>query len=366
MSGERRRRPISASTWPAEISFLRELVAIPSVSGNEELAAALVESRARQLGLDVVRDETSVRVSSGDEASGRTLALASHLDVVPPGDGWTRDPFAPVIEDGLLYGRGSGDAKASVSSMLHALADVAAHGGPQRGRLLAIFSYAEETRNATMPEAVKRAGRLDAAIVGEPTNLQFAVAQRGLMMVDLIAHGVQRHAGYAEPGAANAVTSLAEDLLRLEGIVSERVHPLLGVTTVTPTMLEAGVSRNVTPASAKAVLDVRSTPAWTHDELESALRERLSSEVIVTSKRLVPCETPGASALLKAAQAAAPDAASYGSPTCSDWCFLRHLDAIKVGPGTSRRSHTPDEAVDLGEVTAARAFYARVAERYLT
>lgn len=328
--------------------------------------AVLVESRARQLGLDVVRDETSVRVSTGDERSGRTLALASHLDVVPPGDGWTRDPFAPTIEGGLLYGRGSGDAKASVSAMLHALADVAGHGRPKRGRLLAIFSYREETRHATMPEAVQRAGRLDAALVGEPTNLQFAVAQRGLMMVDLIAHGTQRHAGYAEPGAANAVTALAKDLVRLDGIVSERVHPVLGITTVTPTMLEAGVSRNITPASAKAVLDVRSTPEWTHDELESALRERLSSEVIATSKRLVPCETPHDSALLRAAHAVAPDATSYGSPTCSDWCFLRHLDAIKVGPGTSRRSHTPDEAVDITEVTAARAFYARVAERYLT
>lgn len=326
----------------------------------------MVELRARQLGLDVVRDETSVRVSTGDEASGRTLALASHLDVVPPGDGWTRDPFAPVIEGGRLYGRGSGDAKASVSAMLHALADVARRGGPKRGRLLAIFSYREETRHATMPEAVQRAGRLDAALVGEPTNLQLAVAQRGLMMVDLIAHGTQRHAGYAEPGAPNAVTALATDLVRLDGIVGERVHPVLGVTTVTPTMLEAGVSRNVTPATAKAVLDVRSTPAWTHDELEAALRERLSSEVIVTSKRLVPCETPPDSALLRVARAVAPDATVYGSPTCSDWCFLRHLDAIKVGPGTSRRSHTPDEAVDLAEVTAARTFYADVAERYLT
>jgi acetylornithine deacetylase len=346
--------------------LLRELVAIPSISGSEGPAAALVESRARQLGLDVVRDETSVRVSTGDEASGRTLALVSHLDVVPPGDGWTRDPFAPAIEGGRLYGRGSGDAKASVSAMFHALADVAMRGGPKRGRLMAIFSYGEETRHATMPEAVQRAGRLDAALVGEPTNLQLAVAQRGLMMIDLIAHGTQRHAGYAESGTPNAITALAADLVQLDGIVSERGHPVLGFTIVTPTMLEAGVSRNVTPATAKAVLDVRSTPAWTHDELEAALRERLSSEVIVTSKRLVPCETPPDSMLLGVARAVAPNAAPYGSPTCSDWCFLRHLDAIKVGPGTSRRSHTPDEAVDLAEVTAARAFYAQVAERYLT
>ncbi len=363
---ERRRRPISASTWPAEIEFLRALVAVPSISGSEAPAAELVESQAGRLGLDVVRDETSVRVSIGTESSGATLALASHLDVVPPGDGWTRDPFTPVIEGGLLFGRGSGDAKASVAAMLYAVADVAKRGGPRKGRLLAIYTYGEETRFATMPEAVKRAGRLDAALVGEPTNLQFSIAQRGLMMVDLVAHGTQRHAGYSGDGAPNAISELAKDLARLDEVVSERNHPVLGRTIVTPTMLEGGISRNVTPPTAKAILDVRSTPAWTHDELEVALRERLSSDVVVTSKRLVACETPVNSRLLAVARDVSPGATSYGSPTCSDWCFLRHLDAMKVGPGTSRRSHTPDEAVDLAEVTAARAFYANVAERYLS
>src|SRR5262249_26370317 len=134
----------------------------------------------------------------------------------------------------------------------------------------------------------------------------------------------------------------------------------------TPTMLEGGVSRNVTPPVAKAILDVRSTPVWTHDELEEALRSRLSSEVVVTSKRLVPCETPAGSRLLDALRAASPDATTYRSPPCSDWCFLRDLDAVKFGPGTSRRSHTPDECVDIAEVTAARSLYASVAERYLT
>lgn len=356
-----------ALTSPTEIAFLRELVAVPSISGNEAPAAELVELAARRLGLDVVRDETSVRVAVGDEAAGPTIVLASHLDVVPPGEGWTRDPFVPVIEGDLLYGRGSGDAKASVSAMLHALADLSASRAVLKGRALAIFAYGEETRNATMPEAVAKAGRLDAALVGEPTNLNLAVAQRGLMMVDLVAKGDQRHAGYAaSSGFTNAITVLARELIKLDDIVAERVHPVLGVTTVTPTMLDAGVSRNVTPPMARAILDVRSTPDWTHDELEQALTERLACEVIVTSKRLVPCETPGGSRLLEIARAVAPSAEEYGSPTCSDWCFLRHLDAIKVGPGTSRRSHTADESVNISEVTAARAFYARVAEAYLT
>ncbi|MGE0347420.1 MAG: M20/M25/M40 family metallo-hydrolase [Gemmatimonadales bacterium] len=353
-----------ASTSPTEIALLRDLVAIPSISGEELPAAECVEATARRLGLDVVRDETSVRVEVGDVAAGPTLAFATHLDVVPPGDGWTRDPFTPVIEGDLLYGRGSGDAKASVAAMLTALADLA--GRPLRGRAVGLFTYGEETRHATMPDAIPRVGRLDAAIVGEPTNLRLAVAQRGLMMVDLVAHGTQRHAGYAS-GAdfSNAVVALAREIVKLDGIVAERVHPILGVTTVTPTMLEAGVSRNVTPPSARAVLDIRSTPAWTHEELEAALRDRLDVEVVVTSTRLVPCETPADSPLRAAVERAMPGIEAYGSPTCSDWCYLRSVDAVKVGPGTSQRSHTPDEAVNLSEVTAARRFYARVAEEYL-
>src|SRR5690606_12354264 len=108
-------------------------------------------------------------------------------------------------------------------------------------------------------------------------------------MVDILARGDQRHAGYASEGEfANAIVVLAREILKLDGIVAERIHPVLGSTTVTATMLEAGVSRNVTPPTARAVLDIRSTPSWAHDELEAALRERLDCEVVVTSNRLVP------------------------------------------------------------------------------
>ncbi|HRP09001.1 MAG TPA: peptidase dimerization domain-containing protein, partial [Gemmatimonadales bacterium] len=164
----------------------------------------------------------------------------------------------------------------------------------------------------------------------------------------------------------SAITALARELLKLDGIVAERRHGVLGATTVTPTMMEAGISRNVTPPVARAVLDIRSTPAWSHQELEEVIRARLDCEFVVTSSRLVPVETPANSRLLAALFEASPGAESYGSPTCSDWCFLNHLDAVKVGPGTSRRSHTPDESVGIPEVVAARGLYARAAERYLS
>jgi acetylornithine deacetylase len=356
-----------ASTWPTEVQLLRDLVATPSVSGGEAAVARLVEETARRWGLDATNDETGVRLAVEGRGPGPTLALVSHLDVVPPGEGWTRDPFVPVIEGDRLYGRGSGDAKASVAAMLAALGDVAKAGGPARGRLLVIFGLNEETRYTTMAAAVGRAEPIDAAVVGEPTNLDFATAQRGLMMVDLVARGDQRHAGYAAEGGefTNAIVQLSAAIGRLGGLFKGRVHPILGHTTATPTMVESGVSRNVTPPVARAILDVRSTPDWTHAELVDELRRALNVEVVVASDRLVPCETSATSVLLARARAVRPSARSFGSPTCSDWVFLRERDTFKCGPGTSRRSHTPDEYVDLPEVIEARQFYRQLAESYL-
>lgn len=354
------------STWPTEIALLEELVATPSVSGSEEAVGRLVHAMAEKWGLSVERDDAGVRIEVAGSNSGPTIALVSHLDVVPPGEGWSRDPFVPVIENGKLFGRGSGDAKASVAAMILAARDVAGSGGLDRGRLLVILGYGEETRNTTMPQAVQRSGPIDAAVIGEPTNLDFAVAQRGLMMIDLVARGTQRHAAYANDGGfINSLAVLSRDITRLATLCHDRPHPVLGHPTITPTMVSAGVSRNVTPPVAKAVLDVRSTPSWTHQELAQAITEAVESEVVITSDRLVPCETPAESRLLAAARQARGEATTYGSPTCSDWVFLRHVDAFKCGPGTSKVSHTPDEWVELGEVTAARSFYAGLVRRYL-
>jgi acetylornithine deacetylase len=343
------------------------MVAIPSVSGEEEGLAGFLEETVRGWGLEVTRDDAAVRVELRGRAPGATIALVSHLDVVPPGMGWTRDPFTPTVEGNRLFGRGSGDAKASVAAMLCAAKDLFDAGGLEVGRLLVLLGYGEETKNTTMERAVARAGPIDASVVGEPTNLDFAIAQRGLLMADLLAQGDQRHAAYASADGefTNATLVLARDLLRLGELFGFRSHPVLGHTIATPTMLEAGVSRNVTPPVAKAVLDIRSTPDWSHEEVTEVLERALSSKVVVTSRRLVPCETPAGSPLLATARRVRPEAETFGSPTCSDWVFLRHTDAFKCGPGTSRRSHTPDEYVDLTEVTAARDFYARLVTVYL-
>jgi acetylornithine deacetylase len=350
---------------PDEVALLRELVAIPSVSGAEDAVARRAVEAARVFGLRAELTPHGVIATTGT-SSGRSLALVSHLDTVPPGEGWTRPPFAAETVDARLYGRGASDAKASVAAMLAAAADAGAS-GRLRGRLVVILGFGEETKDSTMAAAIAASGPFDAAIVGEPTGLNFAVAQRGLMMVDLVASGTQGHAGHADaPGFRNAIVELARDLTRLDGLFDDREHPVLGRVSATPTVAEAGVGRNVTPPTARALLDVRSTPDWSHAEIAERLRGALTSEVVIVSERLVPCQTPPASRLLEAALRVRPEGRRFGSSTCSDWVVLNGLDAVKCGPGDTRLSHAPDEWVSLPEVRDARSFYARLAQEYLS
>jgi acetylornithine deacetylase len=359
------------ASWADEaVALLARLVRTPSPSGEERAAAELLAGWAAERGLEVERDEHAVRIAARSRHAGPTLALASHLDTVPVGEGWTCDPLAAAVRDGRLYGRGAVDAKASVAAMAAAVADVAAGGGPARGALLLLATYSEETRDTTMPGTLRSLERLpDAAIVGEPTGLAPCVAQRGQLLLRLVWEGEQVHSGWAaERGTppVNAILGAATDLARVAALRPGRRHELLGEVSITPTMITGGIARNVTPPRCEVVLDVRTTPAWAHPELVELLRGMISGSVEVISDRLVPAATPAGSALLAALRRVRPEAREITSPTCSDWVFLRATDAIKLGPGESRVSHTPDEWVALEQVRGAADLYAAVAREYLS
>jgi acetylornithine deacetylase len=357
---------VPTTTLSDETALLAQIVAIPSVSGEEQAVATALRQHASDLGLKAWCNAHGVFIEVGGNAPGPSLAFISHVDTVPPGEGWSRDAFSAAVDNGRLYGRGSSDAKASVAAMLYAAHDLQSSGGPARGRLLTIFGFGEETKATSMPAAVAECGPLDAAVVGEPTSLSLACAQRGLVVAELTATGAQRHAAHSATQGDNAILTLAHDLTRAETLFAEREHALLGRVSVTPTMISGGVARNLTAPSATAVLDIRTTPDWTHDEIEARLHAELRAEVRIASKRLVPCETPGDSRLLTTALQLHADARQYGSPTCSDWVFVRHLDALKCGPGESSLSHRPDESVELQQVRDARRFYAALAGGYLS
>jgi acetylornithine deacetylase len=342
----------------ALLALHRDLVATRSVSGEEGPLAALLAERLRARGVLAERHGDSLLALAGE---GPVLLLDSHLDTVPPAAGWRYEPFAATVEEGRVYGLGSNDAKASVAAMTAAFLALA--GEPLPFALGLALVAGEETRGTgtqrVLAELAARDRPLLAAVVGEPTGLEVAVAQKGLLLLELVAHGDACHAAHAAAlGARNAALVLATDLVTLAAAELAPPHPLLGPTTVQPTMMRAGEARNVVPAEARAVLDVRTTPASSHAALTARVRELVESEVSVLSERLVPRETEEGSWLVRAAQAARPQARLYGSPTLSDLVYVRGVPAIKVGPGRSERSHTADEWVEEEEVVAGADFYA--------
>ncbi|MEM0961585.1 MAG: M20/M25/M40 family metallo-hydrolase [Bacteroidota bacterium] len=352
-----------------------DLVRIPSLSHQEAEAANYVESWARDAGLDVGRHDDNVWVGLGDGEADLFL-LCSHLDVVPPSETHPHPPFEPTRGGDRIYGRGAVDAKASGAAMLSALAALARAGWrpPPAGRLVVALTACEETGgDYNGMESMRRdvfghaLPEVSAALVGEPTELRPCLAQKGLLILEATAHGRTAHAARAHLGE-NALTVAARDLLALDQLAFEKADPLLGRPTATATLIEGGTAKNVVPDRCRVTLDVRSTPAYTHPELAALIGDALESAVEIYSQRLVPCATaadaPVAVATMSALRALGRDAEPFGSPTASDWIFLSDVPAVKIGPGRSELSHTPDEHVTVGQLEAAVEVYTEIARRY--
>ena len=343
------------------------LVRFPSLSHDEREIADFVEAHARAAGLDVGRDDDNVwaALGTGDDV----LLLASHLDVVPPSASHPYPPFEPTVVGGQVYGRGAVDAKASGAAMLQALIDLEREGFDPPGRVVVALTACEETGGPYngMQALRPHLPPISAALVGEPTGLRPCLAQKGLLILTATAHGRTAHAARAHLGD-NALTRAARDLVRVDALTFDRADPLLGLPTATATMISGGTAKNVVPDTCTVTLDVRSTPAYTHAELTALVADALESEVVVYSDRLVPCATPAdarvAVACTRALGALGLDATPFGSPTASDWVFLADVPAVKIGPGRSELSHTPDEHVDAAEVVRAVDVYRAIITHY--
>lgn len=354
------------------LALHRQLVAIPSVSGSEAALCGWLENllwergeahgvTPRRLGdtlLAVAGDQYGRSKNGGEQRP--LLLLDTHLDTVPPGEGWSRDPFGAEVVDGRVYGLGSNDAKASVAAMTAAFLELVGERLPFDLGLALVEG--EETRGTgtqrVLEELAEQRVPLLGAVFGEPTGLDVATSQKGLLVLELVACGQGCHAAHAATlQAENAALVLARDLLTLAAAELAPHHARLGATTLQPTVLRAGNARNVVPAEATAVLDVRTTPAASHEEVVAQVRARVASEVRVLSSRLEPRETAEDALVVQAALRARPAAKLYGSPTLSDLVHVAGAPAIKCGPGASERSHTADEWVGEDEVVAGADFY---------
>ncbi|MBI3552575.1 MAG: M20/M25/M40 family metallo-hydrolase [Elusimicrobia bacterium] len=341
------------------VSLLRELVRIPSESGREESVAARVESALRELGLSPVKEGRNVHAFLGE--SGPLLLLNSHTDTVPVGEDWTKDPWAAEIVDGKIYGRGSNDAKGCLTAMILGAARAFARNPPQ-GRVCLAATCEEEINGKGLEELIKRLPRPDAAIVGEPTGLAPAVAQKGLLILEITAAGRSAHAAWG--GGVNAIEAAARDIAALSALSFDKTHPALGRPTLAVTQISGGTRHNVIPDRCKLVVDIRTTPDYAPEEIVAQVKARARGEVSVRSQRLGSVATDVSHAVVQAALAANPGAKPYGSPTLSDWVFLKGIPTVKAGPGDSRRSHTPDEYVTIAELEAGVAFYERLIRNY--
>ncbi len=346
------------------LALHRAITAIPSVSGAESALADFLEAKLRRHGAAPERIGNSLLARIG---RGPILLLDTHLDTVPPAPGWTRDPWTVEDVDGRIVGLGSNDAKAAVAAMTAAF--LAWLGVDLPFTLALALVEGEETKGtgtqAILAELAARGETVEAAVVGEPTGLDLAVAQKGLMVLELRTVGDACHAAHAAAlGAANAARRLAHDLVALESIDFGPAHPYLGPVTLEPTQVQAGTARNVVPAAATAILDVRTTPALSRAEIVARVQAAVQGEIRVLSDRLLPKETSSDVPLVDAARTARPEARLFGSSTLSDMVFLNGTPAVKCGPGKTERSHTPDEYVLESEILDGAQFYTRLIGAY--
>lgn len=341
------------------IRLLRDLVAARSPSREEGPAVDVLERWLRGCA-SLQRVDRNLAAVWDSGRPGPTLLLVSHTDTVPATQTWTRDPWTPAVEHGRMYGLGANDAKGCVAAM--AVACASARIG--RGRLVFAPVCEEETGRGGLEAFLPQLPKADAAIVGEPTGMDFAVAQNGMLVLDCVVQGRAGHA--ARPLLAdNPIPRLAEDLLRIGTIDLDRIHPEAGRTTLVPTMVQAGERHNVIPDRATYTLDLRTTPAYTHEELVAMIRTRVNAEVTVRSDRFAPVQTPHDARILACAEHAWPAGIRFASPTLSDWAHLRDIPALKWGPGLSEVSHTADEWVGVAMVEAAVGAYRATIEQFL-
>jgi acetylornithine deacetylase len=347
------------------LALHRLLVETPSPSGREEPLVDALESWLRALGLAPRRLGRNLVLEAGSGPRG--LLLNSHLDTVPACAGWTRAPLAWTREGDRLYGLGANDAKASVTAMIAAfVALAAALRTSASGRLLLALTCDEETGGQGLEAILHQLPAFDAALVGEPTGLQLCIAQKGLLVLNVTSHGEACHVAHADRvHATNAIEVAARDILALRAADLSRPHALLGPVSAHATVIRAGERHNVIPDRCEWTIDLRTTPAYTHDELTALIRAALASEVRVKSDRLRPLATDASSAIVQSCRRARPSAPLVGSATLSDAAHLAHVPVVKVGPGETERSHRADEFVLVRELAEGAAFYENAARDYL-
>ena len=334
------------------VELLKKLIATPSVSRNEKDAADIMEQTIRSYGFEPQREANNIwMIDPHYDESRPTLLLNAHIDTVKPVASWTRDPFSPDVEDGVLYGLGSNDCGGGLCSLLQIFRMLTEK--PQHYNLIYLASAEEEVSGKDgITRALPLLPHIDLAIVGEPTGMNPAVAEKGLMVLDVIAHGKSGHAARNE--GVNAIYEALDDMRWIRDYKFEKVSEFLGPTKMTLTVVNAGTQHNVIPDKCTMLVDIRTNEFYDNEEVFEFIRQHLKSEVKAHSFRLKSSRIDPEHPLIK--KCIAMGMKPFGSPTLSDQALM-HFPSFKLGPGESSRSHSANEFIRISEIRDAIAKY---------
>lgn len=338
------------------VELLKRLIATPSVSRDEKDAADIMEQTISAYGYQPSRKGNNVWVKSADWDDSRlTIMLNAHIDTVKPVSTWTRDPFTPTLEGDRLYGLGSNDCGGGLVSLLQVFRCLTLPGAKRNFNLVYLASCEEEVSGAGGIRSVLDVNKqLDniVAIVGEPTGMQPAIAERGLMVIDGTAHGKSGHAARNE--GVNAIYEALDDLVFIRNYKFEKVSDLLGPTKMQCTVVNSGTQHNVVPDECKFIIDVRTNEHYTNEDVFAFLQTKLKSDIKARSFHLHSSSIPRSHPLIQRCEQMGMT--PFGSPTLSDQALMR-FPSFKLGPGESARSHSADEFICISEIRDAIGKY---------
>lgn len=344
------------------IDLLKTLIETPSFSREESKTADIIYSFLSTKGLEVNRLGNNLWVESKyPKAELPTILLNSHHDTVKPVTGWQRNPFEAKVEKGILFGLGSNDAGASLVSLMA----VFLHFHQQDDlpfNLTYLASAEEEISGKNGVESVlPKLGKIDFGIVGEPTEMQMAVAEKGLIVIDGIAKGKAGHAAREE--GENAIYVALKDIDILQNFQFKNVSEQLGAVKISVTQINAGTQHNVVPDECKFVVDVRTTDSYSNQEVVDTLQAHTTSELKPRSLRLNSSGISKEHLIVKAGKNLGLK--TFGSATLSDQALMR-FPTLKMGPGNSKRSHTADEFILLQEIEEGIDIYIQLLEELIS
>ena len=332
--------------------LLIKMVSIPSVSREEKEVADFLEKVLSDYGLNPHRNGHNIwSICPTYDPSKPTLLLNAHIDTVKPTSSWTISPFSPVIEDGKLYGLGTNDDGASVVSLLQVYRQIIQ--SPQQYNIVFLASCEEEVSGKNgIEQVLPLLPHIDVALVGEPTGMQPAIAEKGLMVIDVIAHGKSGHAARNE--GENAIYKALDDIQWFRQFHFDKESPLLGPVKMSVTIIQAGTQHNVIPDQCKFTVDVRSNEFYSNEEIFKIICNHIQGEAQARSFRLNSSHITEDHPLVK--RAIELGRIPFGSPTLSDQALMK-FPSLKMGPGQSSRSHTANEYIELNEIKEAITLY---------